>query len=430
MRKSFSYVTALTAAAFLSMSASTMAFAQGPSGWVEEDSAWHYYDGEGYMVTDAWKKLDGSWYYLDSDGEIAKEQKVDDFYVNSDGVMVTNQWVRLSEEIDWDSPDTPEAYWFYFGEDGKVTLDKWLQIDGSWYYFNEEGHLMTGKFTVDEDTYYTNEDGVMQKGWVALKEESGAPSVKETWYFFDNNGKMVKNHTDKKIGDHYYTFVDGKMQTGWAKISESEGETATIDNYQYYDNSGKRADGWVQTEGIAGIHDKGQESWFFFKEGKAMHSKAGLQIMTAAGKRHCFNEKGEMQTGLQWVSTGENTSARYYFGSDGVLRLGKQSIYNEDLDLNQTWLFYTDGEKKGQGVYGIRDNNIYLHGLRQDAESSARYASVALDGKNYLVNTQGAIQKALSTSKSSAKPELGAGFKDFKDNNDTVFTVDVNGIIQ
>ena len=426
MRKTFSYVTALTAAAFLSMSASNMAFAQ--AGWVEEDSAWHYYDEEGYMVTDAWKKLDGSWYYLDSDGEMARGQKVDDFYVDSNGVMVTNQWVRIAEEFDWESPDTPDAYWYYFGEDGKATLDKWLQLDGSWYYFNDEGHMMTGKFTVGEDTYYTNENGVMQKGWVALKEDSSAPAVKEAWYYFDNNGKMIQNQTDKKIGDAYYTFKDGKMQTGWVKVSAEE--NIGIDGYQYYSQDGKRADGWIKTEGIDGIHAKGQESWFFFKDGKALRSTSGLQILTASGKRYAFNEKGEMQTGLQWISTGENTSARYYFGSDGILKVGKQSIYNEDLDATQTWFFHVDGDKKGQGLYGIRDNNIYLHGLRQDAESSARYASVEFNGKNYLVNTAGAIQKASSASKSSVKPELGAGHKDFKDNNGVTFTVDVNGVVQ
>jgi hypothetical protein len=52
------------------------------------------------------------------------------------------------------------------------------------------------------------------------------------------------------------------------------------------------------------------------------------------------------------------------------------------------------------------------------------------DGNQYLVNTSGSIQKASSSSKSAAKPELGNGFKDYKDSNGKTWVVDVNGIIQ
>ena len=112
------------------------------------------------------------------------------------------------------------------------------------------------------------------------------------------------------------------------------------------------------------------------------------------------------------------------------MKTGKQVIYNEDLDENQTWFFLTDGGNKGQGFHGVRDNNVYRQGLRQDAERDLRYAPVELDGVRYLVNASGTIQKASSSSKSDEMPELGKGFKDIKDANDKIWTVDTNGIIQ
>ena len=137
-----------------------------------------------------------------------------------------------------------------------------------------------------------------------------------------------------------------------------------------------------------------------------------------------------MQTGLQVITLSNGETVNSYFGEDGVMRTGKQVILNEDLDENQTWFFLTDGGNKGHGVHGVRDNCVYSHGLRLDADRDLRYEPVELDGVQYLVNTSGSIQKASSSSKSSEKPELGSGFKDFKDSNDKIWTVNTNGVIQ
>ena len=73
---------------------------------------------------------------------------------------------------------------------------------------------------------------------------------------------------------------------------------------------------------------------------------------------------------------------------------------------------------------------LYLYGLRQEADKDLRFAPVTLDDKQYLVNANGTVQKAGSSSKSTAKPELGNGFKDFKDENDKIWTVNTEGVIQ
>lgn len=59
-----------------------------------------------------------------------------------------------------------------------------------------------------------------------------------------------------------------------------------------------------------------------------------------------------------------------------------------------------------------------------------RYAPVAFEGKNYLVNASGTIQKASSSSKSSERPDLGTGYRDLKDAFENIWTIDVNGVIQ
>lgn len=434
MKKQMKFVAALSAAALLTFGAAMTSMAA--TGWNQEDGTWVYYDSEGYRITDSWRKSGNFWYYLDSDGYMATEQKIDNYYVNEDGVMVTNAWIEVANDSDWDSPEAPESFWYYFDKDGKMISDKWKEINNFWYHFDSEGQMETGKVSIGDGTYYlgSDNDGTMKTGWVQLEDEdSDGPEDSDSWYFFDNSGKMVEDHVDKKINGKYYTFKEGKMQTGWVDVNAADDGTV-VGGYKYYgaENDGARADGWRKIEGVDGVSDESKEFWFFFKNGKAHHATHGVQALNVNGKKYAFNTNGEMQHGLQDIEIASNSEAIYYFGKedDGAMKTGKQSIYDEDLDETNVWYFYTDGSKKGQGYHGIKDNNIYLHGQRQDADSDMRYAPAEYDNERYLVNTSGAIQKAGNSSKSSQNSTLGAGHKDFKDNNGDIWTVNTKGIIK
>lgn len=453
MKKQTRLFAVLSAAAFMSMmpafaNASSVgtAYAAG-YGWIEEDGSMVYYDEDGYMSSDSWRKNGEDWFYLDEEGQITTDKKVDDYYVGKDGKMVKNAWVELRNEDDADSPEAPASYWYYFDKDGKAVVSRWQSLSGKWYYFNEEGHMQTGKTVIDGSTYYlgTEKDGAMRTGWIKLEENSSNPGASDAWYYFNSDGKMVENQIDKKIDGAYYTFIDGKMQTGWVKLpketvsteetateSDAAEAPATIADYQYYGaaGDGKRAEGWKTIEGIKGIHNLDETYTFFFKAGKPYFStEKGNQLFTVNSKKYAFNDRGEMQTGQQVVNLGAGEIANFYFGDDGIMKTGKQSIYNENSGESENWFFYTDGEKKGQGFHGIRDNTLYVYGKRQEANSDIRYAAAELNGSRYLVNTTGSVQKASSSSTSSVKPDLGRGYKDFKDANGNTWVVDVNGVI-
>lgn len=449
MKKQTRLFAVLSAAAFMTMMPAFANMAQTGTvyaaefGWTEEDGSFVHYDEDGYLTTDSWRKNGEDWFYLDDEGQITVNKKVDEYYVGSDGKMVKNTWIELRNEEDADSPEAPASHWYYFDKNGKSVASRWQSLDNKWYYFNEEGQMLTGKTVIDGSTYYLGgeKDGAMRTGWMKLEENSSNPGASDAWYYFNSDGKMVETQIDKKIDGSYYTFLDGKMQTGWVKLpkeADTTAETAsesnaTVSDYQYYgaENDGKRAEGWKTIEGIKGIHDMNETYTFYFKEGKPYFStEKGNQLFTVSGKKYAFNDRGEMQTGQQIVNIGAGEIANFYFGEDGVMKTGKQSIYNENSGENETWFFYTDGEKKGQGFHGIRDNTLYVYGKRQEANSDVRYAAAELNGTRYLVNTTGSVQKASSSSTSSVKPELGRGYKDFKDANGATWVVDVNGMIQ
>lgn len=418
-------------------------------GWAEEEGSWYYYDEDGYRETSTWKKKGGDWFYLDENGEVAVSQRIDEYFVNAEGRMVKNQWVSADDDEEYDSPDSPNvSNWNYFGKDGKIVMSKWLTLNGKTYYFDDEGSMQTGLVEIDDSVYYLGDenDGARKTGWILLEDMTQDTDHEEIWCYFDDNGKMIMNQLDRRINNNYYTFIDGQMQTGWVNVveagfvtkpeaatdSDASADTVSLADFRYYDENegGKRAAGWYTIEGAPGISEDDDTYTFFFKNGTAYHSsKPGLEIFTINSQRYAFNERGEMQTGLQSIEE-KGKTANYYFNDNGIMQTGKQTIYNEDLEENQIWYFNTKGSAKGQGYHGERDNQVYVNGLLQKADPELRYEPVQIGEKSYLINTSGNIQKAASSSTSTAKPELGKGFKDIKDANDTVWTVDSSGFIQ
>lgn len=448
MKKQTKVLAVLSTAMFMAAVApsffptASTAFAKS-AGWTEENGNWYYLDSHGDPITDSWKKDGDDWYYLDSDGIRVSNMQIDEYYVGEDGKRVTFKWVSVENEDFWTEDDAPEHLYYYYGRDGKAITSKWASIGGQWYYFNEDSQMETGSINIDGYNYYLGEDGSRKTGWILLEDENDDSDYTESWYYYDKSGKRIETAVDQKINGEYYTFVDGRMQTGWYKLpvtaaateaTPSEAAPAagelTVAGYQYYDEDGKRAQGWRTIEGVEGISEEAELYNFYFKKGQPYYAEKGLELFTVDSKRYSFNTKGEMQTGKKVVNLENGDVANFYFGDDGVMKTGKQVIFDEDLGETQNWYFHTDGSRKGQGFHGIKDNVLYIYGLRQEADKDLRFAPVELEGKKYLVNTNGAVQKAGSSSKSSAKPELGNGFKDFKDENETVWTVNTEGIIQ
>ena len=264
--------------------------------------------------------------------------------------------------------------------------------------------MQTGMLELDGATYYLGEegDGIMKTGWIELENEDEELDQDSVWHFFDKSGRMVVNQIDRKIDGSYYTFQNGILQTGWFRLPETaqtqaggnqndtvltdaetgaDAENATASNadaasnennsgaaatqtspaiasYQFYEEDGKRGNGWYQMEGAPEISEDGETFIFYIKNGRPYYAANGVQVFTVDGKRFGFNERGELQTGLQSVITEDGQTANYYFGDDGIMKTGKQTIYDEDLGENQTWFFYTDGGNKGRGFHGVRDNNV------------------------------------------------------------------------
>ncbi|HGL8516036.1 TPA: Ltp family lipoprotein [Streptococcus pneumoniae] len=99
------------------------------SGWVKQDDAWYYFDGNGNLVKNAWQ---GS-YYLKADGKMAKGEWVYDatyqawYYLTSDGSYAYSTWQGN----------------YYLKSDGKMAVNEW--VDGGRYYVGADGVWKEGQ---------------------------------------------------------------------------------------------------------------------------------------------------------------------------------------------------------------------------------------------------------------------------------------------
>ena len=445
MRKQTKLVAVLSAAALLAMGASMTSFA---AGWErDDDGTWHYYDSEDEMVYDEWAKDGSNWYYLDEDGNMLIDSWVDDeYYVGEDGAMLVNEWKKTYADEDMDDPDEDGEHWYYFGSKGKKVVDDTRKINGRTYLFDEDGQMQYGWQDIDGEGYYfggEDEGWRTEDQWLWL-ERSGMVDEDEDeqdqllgcidddddmcddegWYWFQSSGKMYHDDAKKKINGKYYIFNEhGQMLYEWingtarrvgsnAQLDGNLAEGATpavADDMLYYNvvEDGSRGTGWYEIDGAVDMGADSDTDWYYIDDGDITHAgakdlAAGVKddgnpvyrmrdkIKESGNKYFCFNEKGQMQTGLQYL---QDEGGFFYYDENGYQEDGRvASVECEDDDY--TFYFNTSNGKNGLGYTGEKDNYLYFNGKRLEADDDYRFYYV--DGHVYLVNTKGKVQKATS----------------------------------
>ena len=169
-------------------------------GWVKEGNSWYYYH-QGQMVKNAWV---GS-YWLGSDSKMATNSWVDNdrYYVGANGVWEKDK-KKEEKKRGWKKENN---VWYYYNEDGTLARNKW---QGN-YWLGSDGKLVTNAW-VDNNRYYVGSNGAWDKD---KKKEDPVPTGKHTgwvksgstWYYFNAQGQMVKN----AWAGNYWLEADGKM---------------------------------------------------------------------------------------------------------------------------------------------------------------------------------------------------------------------------
>ena len=164
-----------------------------------------------------WTKTGNSWYYYDAQGNQIKNAWVGSYWIGSDGKMITDRWVDggkyyVGSQGWWEKDAVKKTgwtqtgnTWYLYDNEGNIVKNRW---SGN-YWLGTDGKMVTNSW-VDGGKYYVGADGK----WVsdALKPgetRKGWTKAGSTWYFFNDKGNQVKNAW---VGN-YWIGSDGKMVT-------------------------------------------------------------------------------------------------------------------------------------------------------------------------------------------------------------------------
>ena len=197
--------------------------AHAAQGWVQSGSSWYFYNNQGNAVRNAWQ---GN-YWLGADGKMVTDAWVDNgrYYVGSNGAWVKG--AQKPTEVKKQGWVKEGGTWYYYKQ--------CIMVRNAWvgnYWLGSDGKMVTSAW-VDNDRYYVGSNGAWNKD---KKKEDSVPTGKHTgwvksgstWYYFNEQGQMVKN----AWAGNYWLESDGKMATNkW------------VDNNRYYVGSNGA---WVQ----------------------------------------------------------------------------------------------------------------------------------------------------------------------------------------
>lgn len=194
-----------------------------------------------------------------------------------------------------------------------VSESGWLQEGDKWFYFDEEGNLVKGWLNLDSKWYYLDPtSGEMATGWAKVNGE---------WYYLNPTSGEMATGWEKVDGKWYYLdLAKGQMRTGWIEV----------DGKRYYLNptSGDMATGWAKVD----------NKWYYLDPTSGEMSTGWLTI---DGKRYYLDSTtGEMATG--W----EKVDRKWYYldATSGEMKTGW-------LKLKHKW-YYLD-PTTGQQVTGL-----------------------------------------------------------------------------
>ncbi len=271
--------------------------------WLPDDEGnWYYLDETGYRVTEAGLFFDGSdWYYLNEEGaqqyNVWYEGEDGTHFFGDDGIMVTNSWVDYEGER------------YFFNSAGDLQQDTWIPTKNKWYYVDDDGCMLTNAWMqTGNQTYYLTKDGsAAQDTWA---------EIDSRWYYFNEKCVMLTTCWKYKDGKLFYLSAEGAAyKNAWAKINDSW--------YYFGGDSGKVTNKWVKdsvgwcylgADGRAVTNTWKQDSvgWCYLNGSGSMTKNAWVKDN---GKWYFLDENGYMVTNA-WK---KDSKGWVYVGSDGAM---------------------------------------------------------------------------------------------------------------
>ena len=260
------------------------------------------------------------------------------------------------ENTVWNTEESGISYEYRFDLDGHLILG-WYEEGDETYYYYEKGLKCTGISIIEGETYYFDENGKMMRN-VEI-------TVDGVWYRFGTDGKLEWMITDlsdgwKQIGDNWYYVKDQSILKAQWLIFENA--------IYYLDEDGKMLENEeCLLEDITG---DGSHVYHFGSGGALITG----WYQTSSGEWNYFDSNGLAVTGWLKLNT-----VWYYFSEDGVMETG----WN---DIDGTWYYFDVSGSMHTGWLQL--NGIWYYMMPSGAMATGWAAA---DGNWYYFNESGSM---------------------------------------
>lgn len=327
----------------------------------------YYFDSNGNMVR-GWKQIDQDWYYFRNNGVMARNEEIDGYFLNSQGICQTYTWIRK------------DGKWQLTGKDGKLVRNSWITLDGCTYYLDGNGIMQTGWVDLNGNSYYFRSDGSLAadtyvNGRYVDSEGKWNPALDKPVWILDNGrwwyrhagGSCTRNGWEVINGQEYYFDEDGWMQTGWIIVNGK---------WYYCSSSGEKLkDTWV---GKYYLDENGvwsQAHWIQAAAGRMYRYEDGTYARgwkTIGGRQYYFNEQGYLVTGWHYIN-----GKLYFLNEEGTGgEVDETGRYTQNGD---TWT-YTSSSGNLHGI----DISHWQSGIHVAALPADFIIAKASGGKGYM----------------------------------------------
>lgn len=307
---------------------------------------WYYAGNDGKIYQDGWYTINEKKYRFKSGGELVTGWNGNDdesnlYYCGEDGARVYGwQWLKIPD--DWS--DDNEAVSEYISNYGEY----------AYFYFDPQSgkkkYSTSGTYRelkVDDKVYCFDSKGIMQMGWVLVKNAS--PAIKGYRYYVSS----AETFSLEKAGV--------RLENTWLMLESPENIDGGSDKGKYYFASGG--------EPVCGVSGK-------------------YKIKKINGMQYAFDVYGNAAWGLLEID-----NAFYYFGDSdkncaGVT--GRCSLADGTDNGKSIYRF----DSSGKGFTGIKDGYFYYNGKLQKADPAARYEVFDVPETGLrLINSSGKVMK-------------------------------------
>lgn len=280
------------------------------------------------VVKNAFQEIDGYTYYFDNDGnKVTGIQSIngETYYFNVNGILQTNV----------------EYNGYYFGQDGKAVKNDWVNLSGGTKYYDENGQVVKSTSEsavmkeIDGTKYYFDQNGVLLSDYtdknkldtVAIKRNTWSQDNNGNIYYYDKNGIIVTNRFYEIDGNTYHFNSLGHLDIG-----------VFLANQQLYIANN---DGCVQTK--QGWQYYGFEWYYVSNDGTLVKN----EWLTDNGKKYYF-----MSDGCAVTSTSMDIDGvTYSFDSNGAL-IDTLSDFTGWKKFNGEWYYSNNGDTNYTGKVG------------------------------------------------------------------------------